>query len=253
MTESTKKRVRSPRFPFIDLDTAMRRAKTFYQSERRNNASISVAVRHWDYNDKSSGGLQTISALKEFGLMEDSASKKARMVKLTDRALRILLDEREGSSERDQLIREAALLPKIYTVLWEHYNQELPSDSNLRHYLTLDYKPPFNENSVDDFIKQFRATLSFAKLDGSDSISEEGEDTMKPPEDQEMPDASLRDRQKLPPPPPSSANAPYITFPLPRGNKIEIRLQSKVSATEFDQLKQVLELMKPSIVENEDS
>jgi hypothetical protein len=178
----SKKRVRSPKFPFIDLQVAIQRAETFYQSEKRNSANISVAMQSWGYKDESSGGFQTISTLKEFDLMEDSGSGEARRVKLTDRALRIILDKREGSAEREQLIREAALLPKTYSALWQRYEGELPSDSNLRHYLLFDYETPFNENSVDEFIANFRATVTFAKLIGSGTISPGHEDT-----DQEKP------------------------------------------------------------------
>jgi len=166
-----QKRVRSPKFPFIDLKTAIERADAFYQSEKRNSASIPVAMKAWGYNDKSSGGLQTVSALKEFGLMEDSGSGDGRRVKLTDRALRINLDKREDSQDRSKLIKEAALLPKIHSSLWQQHQGELPSDNNLRHYLLFDYETPFNENTVEDFIAQFRATLAFAKLTASDSIS----------------------------------------------------------------------------------
>ena len=176
VADSKTKRIRSPKFPFIDLETAIVKADTFYQSEKRNSANISVALKSWNFEDKSSGGLQTISALKEFGLMEDSGSNKARSVKLTDRAFRIILDQRPDSEARGRLVAEAALLPKIHSTLWEHYQHELPSDSNLRHYLMFDYKPPFNENSVDGFIQQFRTTLGYAKLISSDTISPNGKD-----------------------------------------------------------------------------
>ena len=49
--------------------------------------------------------------------------------------------------------------------------------------------------------------------------------------------------------PSPSTDSPYLTFPLPRGNAIEIRLRAKVSASEFDQLKQLFELMRDSVVE----
>ena len=188
----SKKRVRSPKFPFIDLETAIQRASTFYESEKRNSASIPVAMKTWDYNDKSSGGQQTVSTLKEFGLMEDYGNKEARRVKLTDRALRIILDKREDLSQRDQLVQEAALLPKIHETLWERHEHELPSDTNLKHYLMFDYETPFNKNSVDVFIAQFRSTLAFAKLDGSDTISEEGEDKDENESGREADDTATR-------------------------------------------------------------
>ena len=42
-----------------------------------------------------------------------------------------------------------------------------------------------------------------------------------------------------------------MTFPLPRGNAIEIRLRSKVTAREFAQLTKLFALLKPSLVEGE--
>lgn len=204
-----QKRVRSPKFPFIDLKTAIARAEAFYQCEKRNSASVPVAMQSWGYKVDSSGGFQTISTLKEFGLMEDFGSKDARRVKLTDRALRIILDKREDATERAKLIKEAALLPKIHNALWQQYQGELPSDSNLRHYLMFDYETPFNENSVGGFIDQFRSTLAFAKLTESDDISSEDEDSGEPGADHERPRVRVGDHVQW-------ASQGVFQFPVPR-------------------------------------
>ncbi len=206
-------RVRSPKAPFIDLETAIQRAETFYEAEKRNSASIPVAMEKWGYKDESSGGFQTISTLKEFGLMEDTGNKDARRVKLTDRALRIILDKREDSGERDQLIKESALLPKTYSTLWQMYHGDLPSDSNLRHYLMFDYHPPFNENAVDSFITQFKATVAFAKLNSSDTISlgrEDKKDEREGPSGMPLKESVVQD-----PPPPALVVTPAHTLPVP--------------------------------------
>jgi hypothetical protein len=44
---------------------------------------------------------------------------------------------------------------------------------------------------------------------------------------------------------------PPLTFPLPRGNVIEIRLKSKVTSKEFEKIKQLLDLSESSFVEDE--
>ncbi|MGA2849373.1 MAG: hypothetical protein ABSE46_10280 [Terracidiphilus sp.] len=169
------KRQRSPAYPFISLKTALERAKEFYDKEKRNPSNVLVAVTHWDYAQKSSGGIQTIAALKSFGLMRDSGSGDGRSVQLTDEALRILLDQRENSSERDALIKNAALLPPIHSVLWKRWGKEnMPSDGNLRHELLFTYK--FNEDAIDNFIRQYKSTISFAKLSTSDALPEEARD-----------------------------------------------------------------------------
>ena len=153
---------RSPSYPAIDLKMALDRARTFYQHEKRSAASVLVASQHWGYSFSSSGGKQALAALISYGLMEDKGSGDQRHVNLTDLAFRILLDERPESSERDEALRRAALMPKIHAELFGKWPDGLPSNPNLRHYLLIEKK--FNENAVDDFIRQLRATADFAKI-----------------------------------------------------------------------------------------
>src|SRR3954452_16984189 len=113
---SSRRKVRSPSFPFISLREALERARAFYEAEQRNAARPETAAAHWGYSPKSSGGKQTIAALRAFGLLEGDT-----LVKLSGRALRILLDDREGSEERSRLVQQAALMPPIHARLWERY------------------------------------------------------------------------------------------------------------------------------------
>jgi hypothetical protein len=153
---------RSPAYPAINLKAAIARAQTFYMYEKRAEASVSVAAQHWGYTVASSGGKQVLAALIAYGLMEDRGSADKRHVRLTDLAFQILLDERPDSVERDDALRRAAFLPKIHAELFTHWPDELPSNQNLRHYLLVAKK--FNDNAVDDFIKELRITADFAKV-----------------------------------------------------------------------------------------
>ena len=129
---------RSPNFPFIDLETALRRAREFYLQEKRGSAPYSVTVSHWGYAESSSSGQQTVGALRAYGLMEDQGRGQDRRLRLSESALRILLDDRPNSNERDDLIRAAARSPAIYADIYEKWPDEQPSDGNLRHYLLFD-------------------------------------------------------------------------------------------------------------------
>jgi len=163
-------RDRSPQYPFISLKVALERAKEFYAKERRNAAPVSIAVTHWKYKPKSSGGIQTIAALKSYGLLTDKGSGAARTVQLTESAWAIIRDERTVSAERDAAIKQAALRPKIHATLWQKYGMTEPSPETLRHYLRFDLK--FNDNAVGDFIREYKETISFAKMGDSDTVTE---------------------------------------------------------------------------------
>jgi hypothetical protein len=174
--DSGKKRMRSPAYPYINLETALRRAKEFHDKENRGLAFMKVAAKHWGYEEKSSGALQTAAALISFGLMRDEGTGEKRKLQLTQTALRIILDTRADSSDREGAIKEAALSPKIHKELWKRFEPTVSNDQ-LRHTLILDWTPPFNENSVDGFIREYRDTIAFAKLSESDKVaSEDGKD-----------------------------------------------------------------------------
>jgi hypothetical protein len=171
---SKKSRLRSPAYPGVDLFNAIRRLKVLYNHERRNSTPVNVAVGHWGFKPSSGGGFIVIAALKSFGLLVEQGSGPTRTIRASDLGLRIILDEREESKERFDAIKTAALNPKIHADLWKKYGPEIPSDGNLRHYLIFELK--FNENTVDDFIKEYRNTIRFAQLTNSDTIADEIED-----------------------------------------------------------------------------
>lgn len=176
-TDAAKKRLRSPAYPYINLEASIKRAKEFYDREGRNAAPITVAATHWGYEAKSSGATQTAAALMSFGLMQDEGTGEKRKLKLTQQALRILLDTRPDPRDRDELLKQAALKPKIHQQIWSKWADSI-SDVNLKHALLFEWTPPFNENSVAGFIRQYRDTISFAKLTASDKVAtEDGHDS----------------------------------------------------------------------------
>jgi hypothetical protein len=175
-TDPKRKRTRSPAYPYINLEAAIARAKEFFAKEQRNAANINVAMKHWGFKEDSSVGAQTAAAVISFGLLQDEGIGDKRKVRLTQNALRILLDERPDSKERAELIRQAALAPKIHQQLWEKWGTDLPSDAQLKHTLLLEWPTPFNENAVDGFIREYRDTITFAKLSESDTVTSEVSD-----------------------------------------------------------------------------
>lgn len=168
-SEQQAARTRSPAYPGYSLEVAIKRARELYAQDKMNPVPLAIAVKRWGFKEKSSGGLITTAALKSFGLLKDSGTGKDRKIQLTDEARRILLDARQDSQERDKLIKEAALKPKIHNALWKKWGTDLPSDETLSHALIFDWS--FNENSVRDFIKEYKDTIRFAKLTDSDTMS----------------------------------------------------------------------------------
>lgn len=169
------KRVRSPGYPALNLKVAIEKAHDFYKAEGRNSAALPISVEHWGYSKKSGSGLKAVAALKSFGLIEIEGSGAGRRIKLSELALRIILDDREDSEDRAKAIATAALKPKIHKKLWDLWGTEMPSHGSIRHHLIFEER--FNEKFVNDFIKEYKSTIEYSKLaERADYEAEEEQD-----------------------------------------------------------------------------
>lgn len=175
MAEEVKKsKDRSPNFPFISLEMALNRAKQFYVKEKRGAAPFKAVAEHWSYSPASSGALQTVGALISYGLMTDEGgARENRSLRLTDLALRIILDQRPGSSERDEYLRQAALNPPVAAEIHEKWPDDLPSPATLHHYLVLGRG--FGDQKAHSVIKILLSNQGFALSSLPDVSSHETE------------------------------------------------------------------------------
>ncbi|HQT39020.1 MAG TPA: hypothetical protein PK231_06310 [Acidocella sp.] len=159
---------RSPAFPFIDLQSALRRAEEFRKREGKHLVPLSSAFPAWKLSATTSSARQTAAALGHFGLFDFSGSGEARQVRLTDVALKILLDTTADSPERDELTRQAALKPAIHKELFDKWGTEIPSDSTFETYLVRDRG--FSRSGAQSLMIEYKDTLAFAKFSKSDNI-----------------------------------------------------------------------------------
>lgn len=176
------KKDRSPSFPFIPLGKAVDRARAFAENHRRSPARLISVANTWGYAPKSSGLQQTVAALKQYGLMEDSGSGDERKFQLSELAWRILMDSRPGA--REQAVKEAALRPRLFSEYATQWLPERPSDSHCVSELHLDRG--FTPDAAGLFLRVFDDTVRYANLSEGDKAS--GIDDYEPePEPSQMP------------------------------------------------------------------
>ncbi len=165
-TDIEARRQRSPSSPFISLKRAVERTVEFEDAFKRYAARPADVVKKWGYESKSSGGLQTIAALKAFGLLDDVGTGDTRKLKLSDLAIRLLGDKRPGARER--ALAEAAMKPRLISEYRQIWNTGRPDDDHCISELTIDRN--FTPETAKKFLYVFDETIAFADLAGSDKI-----------------------------------------------------------------------------------
>jgi len=168
MSEDKAKKERSPSFPFISLEKAVGRASVMYEKHKREAARLSAIAPTWNYGIKSSGLLQTVAALKQYGLVEDFGSGDDRKVQLSELGRRILIDERPGAKEA--ALREAAKRPRLIAEYLDRWVPDRPSDAHCISELQFDRG--FTSEAARLFLKVFDDTVAYANLTGDDKLSD---------------------------------------------------------------------------------
>jgi len=150
---------RSVNYPFVTLEAAIEQARRLWASVGTNMVPIPTAGAAWGYEQKSSGLRSTVSALKQYGLLQDIGEGGNRQVRLTDRAMDILLEPPDSAKRRDA-VRAAVLTPKIYREVFDRFPAGLPAqDHAISSFLLRDRH--FNRKAVARFIAGLRANIQF--------------------------------------------------------------------------------------------
>ena len=89
--------------------------------------------RHCGTDIKSSKGLRLIAALKQFGLVVEEGGGDDRQVRLSEKALDVLMPE--SDDQKAKPLRWQRLAPPLHKKIWDFYKGTLPSDPTLRVYL----------------------------------------------------------------------------------------------------------------------
>lgn len=175
ITTATKPKHRSPSYPAIDLKTAVGRAAQIERIAGTRPAPREVVVKDWGYTTKSSNGIVTVAALKKYGLTTEIGRGNTGKIQLTKLANEILFFD-EGSEKWLELVRRAALTPRVYRELWKSYGPDLPDDSVMLHDLR--FEKGFADAAARDVVRLFRATVAYVRLAEADGIldTDEGED-----------------------------------------------------------------------------
>jgi hypothetical protein len=186
---NVQQRDRSPAYPIVPLETALERLVEFDAHFKRMAARPEKVGEAWGIKAKAHAD-RTAAALRYFGLLEYQGTGKGRSVVVSEEGRKYLRTQQEETKR--EVVKAAALRPKQIAKFWSEWGIDRPADGACLDDLVL--KNGFSEAGARDFLKVYDATISFAKLTGSDK---------SPPAPEGAAEDETEDDPPPPPPPPA--------------------------------------------------
>jgi hypothetical protein len=147
---------RSPKYPRITLQDAVEKIGAAHKQIGKSSVAMETAASALGFKSLGGGATQVVlSALQQYGLLFKGDDKKASISSL---AIKIL--HPTGEEQRDQALKEAALLPPIFSEIRKNYHD--CSESVLTSHLV---QSRFTPDGASRASAIYKANSSFAKLD----------------------------------------------------------------------------------------
>jgi hypothetical protein len=164
MVEGKKQRIRSPKHPYFPLKQCVEFAIKIHVEAKFTPIPSDMAMKYMGQKPTSSVAARSLSAMIEYGLLEEKGSLSEKRLWLSSLARQIIIDTREGSGQWLSAVRRAALLPGMMSLCWNLWKRQLPADSKIiETYLTEDNG--FSESAAERFTTILRKNYAFAQLD----------------------------------------------------------------------------------------
>jgi hypothetical protein len=169
-------RMKSPKYPNYSLASAIENVRKVYNADRTAALPREVIAKHLGYSGLSGTSDSSIATIVQYGLLERTGKAEMKVSKL---AVDILIPESEA--QKQEAINRAALKPPLFSDIWNHFEQHVPSSEALKTYLL---RREFHDRAIDPVMRSFEPTMAMMKQQnetGSGGLPKEmGRESLSP-------------------------------------------------------------------------
>lgn len=163
-------RMRSPNFPGLPLEEAVKFVKPIWDKNRRVLIAREVAAKDLGYTGLTGRSLKVLGAMNQYGLIENKAGGQMRVSKLAEE---ILIGYPE--SVKQAAVSQAARTPTLFKEVYERFEGHVPSDNAVRSFFL---QKGFTNEGVEKALRSFSDTNRYAEIYGvSESHGTEADDS----------------------------------------------------------------------------
>ena len=161
-------RMRSPNFPGIPLEQAIKLVEVIFKSNRQNVISRAAAAKDLGYTGLTGRTMKLLGALNQYDLVANTSKGEMRV---TQTAVDIL--HSIDPADKIAALQKAGRAPALFKSIFEKFKDGIPSENAVRSFLITN---GFTDKGVDRALKSFLETNRFLELNGvSESYGDEPE------------------------------------------------------------------------------
>lgn len=165
--------LRSPAYPCITLEKALRRTFTLSRTLGTKEASADGIARIWGNTSAAGKILSYITALREYGLTEETGRGAARRIQVSALGAQLI-----RQNPPRELLQSSALNPPPFRELWDSFGTGLAADPKAAvRILCLERTRkglvPFTERGAEEAFRIFRINAEFVGLNDDDNPFED--------------------------------------------------------------------------------
>lgn len=231
-------RARSPSYPNFPLSEAVERVEHVFNADRQNPVDRETIATHIGYRGLSGASDKAISTLSQYGLLEKVAKGEMRV---TDLAVDIL--HPESPDAKNRALWQAARHPHLFAQLFDRFSV-VPSSNALQSYLK---REGFLERAINPISSAYLETCRLLEQSGAYDFPVPSEDALPesgPVQSTQVRPSPMPEVAATTNPAPSPAlRAAADVFNLSGGGQVSMLLPATLSRTEYDDLKDWLDLM----------
>ena len=170
-TDSSGQQDRSPSYPLVSLETALKRLTAFEAHFKRSTPRPEKVRDAWGIKAKAYAD-RTLAALRYFGLINYKGFGKERLIVVSDEGRKYLRAQQVETKRA--VVKAAALRPNQIAKFWKEWGDDRPADAACLDELMINHG--FSEAGASKFMAVYDATITFAGLSSSDKMPESDEE-----------------------------------------------------------------------------
>jgi len=152
-------RMRSPNFPGISLESAVKAARLIYDENRRAVITRDDAAKDIGYSGLTGRSLKILGALNQFDLIENVSKGQVRVTRTAEEIFHGYPDDVKLSA-----LHKAGSAPTLYNDIFERFEGDIPGENAVRSFLV---QKGFTNEGVERALRAFLETNRYLEIAGA--------------------------------------------------------------------------------------